>query len=105
MGSKRAAAPITPVDTFYLGGIHPEGLPFKPENTMHIGQMLQDKTVLYYATLYNTFKHIPVYSAYTVNPQQAENIKFGTKLLKNRPDFSETPGLCSKFKLILCITY
>ena len=64
--------------------------------------MLEDGSGPYYATRYNTFNHIPVYSAYTVNPQQA--VKLGTVTLK-RPKFFETPGLCSKFKLILCITY
>ena len=99
-GSKRAAA--LPVDSFYLGGRHPEGLPYLPANTVDIGQMLEDGSGPYYATRYNTFNHIPVYSAYTVNPQQA--VKLGTVTLK-RPKFFETPGLCSKVKLILCITY
>lgn len=87
--SKRAAAITT--DSFYLGSQQPAGLPFEAANTVHIGQKLKDGSGPYYATLYNKVDHIPVYSAYTVNADQAK--KLGTVTMAKRPKFMETPGV------------
>ena len=81
---------------FFLRGLEPKA--DIPQGKYHYIEQMLDGKGPYFVTLFNGDEHNPVYSAYTIDPLQAEELSTNQRCdLDEKAIWRETPGLCCNF--------